>query len=150
MVLVETLLRGPKKVPKDEAKKAVERFIDWTTEMQQKGMFGGCESVPPKLNDFNTFMKQAAGYLEQTTVRLKVGGRVEKWKNRKAAGKAERFLTDCQCFLGEVKLSIQSSSSVQSTCQMPETHKTEKTTTQSKVMSVQTPTAPATPPYAEA
>lgn len=53
----------------------MDRFVDWTREMQGKGMFGGCESTPPKLSDFNMLLKQATGSMDRATVKLQEAGR---------------------------------------------------------------------------
>lgn len=158
-VLAQTLVRWQKKVPEEEAKKAVESFIHWTVEMQKKGMFGGCESCPPQLNEFDSFMKQAARCLEQTTAKLQEAGRMEKWRAGKAVQKAEMFLTDCQCFLDEVEFTIQSSTTVPirkmsvDTVTPPEKQKpeqSEKMTPHVLTTQVEAHAAPAPRLYAEA
>lgn len=87
-VLAETITRWQKKVPKDEVRKGLERFVGWTREMQEKGMFGDFENTPPKSSDFNMFLKQATGSLEQITTKLQGAGIIQKGKTEKEEQKS--------------------------------------------------------------
>ena len=123
-------------------------------------MFGGCEIAPPKLRDFSMFSKQATGSRNQATAKLQEAGLWQRSRAEKDEKKSVTFLGDCQCFLGEVKFSIQTQSSAQLPQQVPDTTSsspgTHPTTLEDKT---QTPfpnmTAtkeekiPLPPPYAE-
>ena len=82
--------------------------------MQGKGMFGRCESAPPKLCDITLFSKQATGSKNQATAKLQEAGILQKARAEKEEKNAVTFLADCQCFSGEVKFSIQTQASAQS------------------------------------
>jgi len=120
-VLFDTLTRWQKKVPREDEKRGTDRFVNWTNTMQGKGMFGGCESVPPKLRDFSVFSKQATGSRNQATAKLQEAGLLQRARAEKDEKKAVTFLADCQCFLEELKFSIQTQSSAQLPQQVPDT-----------------------------
>jgi len=59
-------------------------------------MFGGCEIIPPKLSDFNMFLKQATGSKNQATAKLQEAGILQEGRAEGEEKKVEIFLTNCQ------------------------------------------------------
>ena len=98
LVLFDTLTRWQKKVPREDEKRGTDRFVNWAREMQGKGMFGGCESAPPKLSDFSMFSKQATGSKNQATAKLQEAGLWQRARAEKDEKKAVILLAKLSVF----------------------------------------------------
>ena len=146
-VLFEILTRWQNKVQHKEDN-GRERFVNWVREMQLRGMFPDCEAAPPKMSDFSMFLKLATGSRNQARSKLQYAGLLHRGKADKEAKTAETFFTDCLCFIGEVKFSIQSMSSALVKQQLPAMSLTlDQQSTESKD---NTPSQKQSKPYTEA
>lgn len=83
LVLFETLTRWQKKVLPEKKDNGRVRFVSWVREMQMRGMFGDCESAPPKPSDFSMFLNLVTGSRDQARATVHDAG-------IRHSGKAER------------------------------------------------------------
>lgn len=89
--------------------------MEWVAEMKIRGMFASDEGPPPKSNDLSLFLKQATVAKENDLKDKKLKKKLTSITNKKA----EYFLADCHCFLGEMKSCMHTLSSVQQESTQP-------------------------------
>lgn len=130
-VLYDTGLNWKRKLLKGNEKRELTRYRKWVADMQHRGMFGSCDCEAPKTSEFGRYLKQVMMSVEQYKMKLQNTGKWQKGKVTKQVEEAETFLTNCRCFLPEIKNVLQTQSSKQTP--MPAT----------------TPDAPVTTTYAQ-